>query len=97
VAAVAFGWLAISVAVVAPILIAEAGRRVGQGTRVFPPVASLAAPLWVLERGICAWAALLTRLAVGGVPYAGRIIRRAATPWRILVRRHRNRIHAPLP
>ena len=92
-----WGWPAIGVAVAAPIFIAEAGRRTGQGVRVFPLAATLAAPLWVLERGVCAWAAVIMRLAIGGVPYAGGILRRAATPSRILVRRHRRAIHAPLP
>jgi hypothetical protein len=93
----AWGWTAIGVAAAVPIVIAEAGRRVGHGARVFPAAASLAAPFWVLERGVCAWAAVIMRLVVGGVPYAGGILRRAATPSRVLVRRHRNSIHAPLP
>ena len=59
----------------------QAARR---GTRVFPLSASVAAPLWVLERGVCAWLACAARLAWGGIPYSGRIISRAATPYRIL-------------
>jgi Glycosyl transferase family 21 len=94
---VSFGWPIIGVAMAVPVVVAEAGRRVGQGTHVFPAFASLAAPVWVLERGVCAWAAVVMRLTVGGVPYAGGILRRAATPTRILVRRHRASIHAPLP
>jgi len=96
-AIVALGWPAIGVAVTVPIVMAEAGRRLGDGTKVFPAVASLAAPLWVLERGLCAWAAVLMRLGLGGVPYAGRIVRRAATPVRILARRHAGAIHVARP
>jgi hypothetical protein len=63
---------------------AEAGRRRAGGTRVFPFVASLAAPLWVLERGVCAWLACAAYVAWGGIPYRGTIVARAATPIRIL-------------
>jgi hypothetical protein len=91
------GWLPIGVAMAVSVVVAEAGRRIGRGTRVFPGFASLAAPVWVLERGVCAWAAVVMRLTLGGVPYAGGILRRAATPTRILVRRHRASIQAPLP
>jgi hypothetical protein len=97
VSVLAWGWPAVVVVTAVPILVAEAGRRAGQGARVFPAVSILAAPLWVLERGVCVWAAVLMRLLLGGVPYAGRILRRAATPSRILVRRHHQAIHAPLP
>jgi hypothetical protein len=51
---------------------------------VFPFVASLLAPVWVLERAICAWLALGARLALGGVPYRGRIMRHAASSMRVL-------------
>ena len=93
----AWGWPALGVAVAAPIVVAESGRRTDHGVRVFPLAASLAAPLWVLERALCAWAAVIMRLVIGGVPYAGGILRRAATPSHVLVRRHRHAIHAPLP
>jgi Glycosyltransferase like family 2 len=39
-----------------------------------------AAPLWVLERGICAWIAVYCRVVRGGIRYAGNVIRNAATP-----------------
>jgi hypothetical protein len=68
--------------------IAEAGRRRAGGRRFFPAAASLLAPVWLLERGVCAWIALAVRL-LGGVPYRGRRIRRAATPARRL------RVHMP--
>jgi hypothetical protein len=93
----AFGWAAAGAAAVVPIIVAETGRRAGRGARVFPAIASLAAPLWVLERGVCVWVAVMMRLVIGGVPYAGGILRRAATPARVLVRRHRDAIHAPVP
>jgi hypothetical protein len=65
---------------------AEVGRRRGGGRRVFPASSALLAPLWVLERGVCVWPALWWRLR-GGVPYAGRRLRRAATRPRDLRRR----------
>jgi hypothetical protein len=71
------------------VLAAEAGRRRAGGRRVFPPSASLFAPLWVLERGVCSWLAVATRVRSGGCPYAGRIVPRAATPPRVLRRRIR--------
>jgi hypothetical protein len=40
----------------------------------------LAAPLWLFERGLCAWIAVYQRFARGGVRYAGHVIRDAATP-----------------
>jgi len=55
--------------------------------RVFPFAASLAAPLWVCERGVCAWLAAGARLTFGGVPYHGRIVTRAATPVSVLQQR----------
>ncbi|HZQ77447.1 MAG TPA: glycosyltransferase [Acidimicrobiia bacterium] len=68
---------------------AEAGRRRGGGRCVFPRSASLLAPLWVLERGVCSWLAVATRIRSGGCPYAGRIVRRAANSRRALCRRIR--------
>lgn len=66
------------------IVVAEAGRRRAGGRRVFPAMASLMAPVWLLERAVCAWLAVGCYLLRGGVPYRGRIIRRAATPLRRL-------------
>ncbi|ETK35514.1 glycosyltransferase [Microbispora sp. ATCC PTA-5024] len=57
--------------------LAEAGRRRAGGRRVFPFTATLFAPIWVLERAVCSWAALAARLS-GGVPYTGRRLRVAA-------------------
>jgi hypothetical protein len=38
------------------------------------------APVWVLERGVCAWIAVYRRVVCGGVRYAGNVVRNAATP-----------------
>jgi hypothetical protein len=63
--------------VVAPIGLAEAGRRRGAGRQHFPWTSSLMAPLWVGERALCVWMAVGARLR-GGVRYRGRRIRCAA-------------------
>ena len=68
--------------------VAEMGRRRSGGQRVFPATASLLAPAWLLERTICAWLALGARIALGGVPYRGVVLRHAATPMRVLRQRH---------
>ncbi|MFG1942686.1 glycosyltransferase [Nonomuraea sp. NPDC048826] len=68
------------------VLVAEAGRRRAGGRAVFPAGASLFAPVWILERGVCGWLALGAAVT-GGVPYAGRRLRRAAHSTRWL-RRH---------
>jgi len=65
---------------------AEAGRRRGGGRQVYPASSSLLAPLWVLERAVCVWVAVWLRLR-GGVPYAGRRLRRAASTPEQLQRR----------
>ena len=58
--------------------LAEIGRRRAGGALVFPATAALYAPVWVLERGVCAWLALAARIGRGGIAYSGRRIRRAA-------------------
>jgi hypothetical protein len=72
--------------------LAELGRRRAGGRQVLPASATLFAPVWLLERGTCAWAAVAQRLMFGGVRYAGR---------RLAVAGHRQaalaRIHAPRP
>jgi hypothetical protein len=60
------------------VLVAELGRQRGAGTEVFPGSSSLLAPLWVLERGICSWLAVLQRLRFGGVRYGTELIPTAA-------------------
>jgi Glycosyl transferase family 2 len=64
--------------VMALVLLAERGRRRGAGTAVFPPTSSLLAPLWVLERGVCSWLALVQKLRWGGVRYGSEVIPTAA-------------------
>jgi hypothetical protein len=66
---------------------AEAGRRRGGGASVFPVTSSLLAPLWVLERGVCAWLAVLQRLRFGGVRYGDSVIPVAAHSERLLRKR----------
>ncbi|WP_348787677.1 glycosyltransferase [Leifsonia sp. NPDC080035] len=78
--------LALAVAAVA---LAEAGRRRAGGCRVFPPSSALWAPAWLLERGVCAWAAVVQR-ARGGVRYSDGRLARAGTPLRVLRNKHRN-------
>ncbi|HUF28756.1 MAG TPA: hypothetical protein VMM18_17375 [Gemmatimonadaceae bacterium] len=67
---------------------AEMGRRRAAGRRVFPATASLLGPAWLMERTICAWLAIGARIALGGVPYRGVVLRHAATPMRVLRERH---------
>ncbi|GAB3213736.1 glycosyltransferase [Marinactinospora thermotolerans] len=69
------------------VALAEWGRRRGEGTRVFPLRASLLAPVWVLERGVCSWGALAAAVSGRGVAYAGGRLRVAAHPSRALRRR----------
>ncbi|MDP9024978.1 MAG: glycosyltransferase family 2 protein [Candidatus Eremiobacteraeota bacterium] len=71
---------ALAAAAGALIFAAEIGRRRNGGAHYFPLIASFTAPLWVLERGVCAWLAVGSRLRYGGIRYAGTIVRRAATP-----------------
>jgi hypothetical protein len=79
--------LLLAVLVIVPMALAEWGRRVGMGRQVFPAAASLCAPLWVVERAVCAWVAVLARLVLGGVPYHGQILAKAANSPRTLHRR----------
>nr|MDQ2631766.1 glycosyltransferase family 2 protein [Actinomycetota bacterium] len=66
---------------------AELGRRRAGGARVFPATSSLLAPVWILERGVCAWLAALQRLRFGGVRYGDSVIPVAAHSERQLRRR----------
>ena len=70
-----------------PVLIAEVGRWRDGGRDVFPWLASVAAPLWMLERGLCAWVALGARATVGGVRYNGRVVALAANSPAVLTTR----------
>ncbi|MFE9958330.1 glycosyltransferase [Micromonospora sp. NPDC005299] len=69
---------------VATVAVAELGRRRAGAARVFPAHTSLAAPLWLLERGVCAWLAVGRRVR-GGRP--GADARPAAHSTRALRRR----------
>jgi len=66
---------------------AERGRRRAGGTAFFPWSSSLLAPVWMLERGVCAWLAVLQRLRFGGVRYGDSVIPVAAHSERKLRRR----------
>jgi hypothetical protein len=66
---------------------AETGRRRAGGREVFPATSSLLAPGWILERGACAWLAVLQRLRFGGVRYGDSVIPLAAHSERQLRRR----------
>ena len=82
-------WPALAAAAGSAMVLAEAGRRRAGGRAVFPASASLFAPLWLAERGVCSWLAVANRLLRGGCPYHGTVIRRAASSTRRL--RHRRR------
>ena len=65
-------------AALALVALAARGRAIAGGRARFPATTVLFAPLWVLERGVCAWLALLQRMR-GGARYAGGRIARAAS------------------
>jgi hypothetical protein len=79
-----FGWPVLAVSAVVVAGAAELGRRRAGGAAVFPMSGSLLAPAWVAERAVCSWLAVGARVALGGVPYRGTILRHAATPMRVL-------------
>jgi hypothetical protein len=79
------------------VVAAEVGRRRGGGRAVFPATSSLLAPVWILERGVCAWLALLQRLRFGGVRYGDSVIPLAAHSERRLRRRSAKRRAAEAP
>jgi len=79
------------VAIALPISLAEIGRRRLGGRNVFPWTASLCAPLWAIERSICAWAAMIVRATRGGVSYNGVVVRIAAHSCRELSKRQSER------
>jgi len=62
---------------VAALGLGELGRRRAGGRTRFPATAALWTPVWLLERGVCAWLAIFARLR-GGVRYSGGRIARAA-------------------
>jgi len=92
-AAAALGrrWRPPAAAAAGLVALAEVGRRRAGGREFFPAAASLFAPLWVIERGVCSWLAVRKRLARGGIPYAGGVVPRAASSTRRLRRRFAER------
>ncbi|MET4077249.1 glycosyltransferase [Janibacter sp. UYMM211] len=82
--------------VLAVVALAERGRRVDGGRRVYPASASWWAPLWVGERAVTSWLALACHVR-GGVPYAGGRLRHAATSPRALRAGERLRALADRP
>jgi hypothetical protein len=67
--------------VLAALVLGEIGRRRAGGRSRFPRTAALWTPVWLAERAVCTWLALLQRLR-GGVRYSdGRIVK-AANPGR---------------
>ncbi|HVL98766.1 MAG TPA: glycosyltransferase [Egibacteraceae bacterium] len=78
------GLRGLGVAALGATLLAERGRRRHGGAAVFPPSTTLFAPAWVLERGVCAWAALAARVVAGGVRYGDGRLGRAANPERVI-------------
>ncbi|HEX8770607.1 MAG TPA: hypothetical protein VF711_07560 [Acidimicrobiales bacterium] len=75
-----FGARSLAGVATAVIAVAEVGRRRAGGARVFPKTAPLLAPAWLLERAVCSWLALASRMLLGGVPYRGGIVPLAANP-----------------
>ena len=71
------------------ILAASFGRSRNGGRQVFDRLSPFLAPLWISERAVLVWLALIRRLVGRGSPYAGAFIRRAANPPRVLRRRLR--------
>lgn len=70
----------------AVVLVAWHGRERCGGAAVFPASSAALAPLWLVERAVCAWLALARRVT-GGMPYRGRRLVRAASSPRALRRR----------
>lgn len=64
------------------VVVAEIGRRRAGGRSVFRRTAALWAPLWLAERAVTSWLAVGSRLVLGGIPYRGTVLRRAASTIR---------------
>ena len=77
--------------------VAERGRRRHGGRGVFPPSASLFAPLWTAERGVCVWAAVSLRVFRGGVSYGGARVAKPANRRRDLRHRLGGRLSGSVP
>lgn len=81
-------WAGLAVVAASWVGLAELGRRRDSGRTVFPASSSWLAPAWVLERGVCSWLAVGSRLWLGGVRYRGGLLTRAASSSAALRRRH---------
>ena len=81
-------WAALGALAAGSVVLAECGRWRGGGRAYFPVSASLLAPTWIMERSVCIWLALGARVFLGGIPYHGTVLTRAATPMAELRRRH---------
>lgn len=66
--------------------VAWVGRARARGAAAFPLSTVALSPVWLLERAVCTWLALGLR-CVGGVPYRGRRLVRAAHSTAALRRR----------
>ncbi|MDQ6607673.1 MAG: glycosyltransferase family 2 protein [Actinomycetota bacterium] len=86
----------VALAAAACMLLAERGRRRSGGADVFPWASSILAPVWVIERGTCAWLAAWQRARFGGVRYGDSTIRVAAHSPRHLRRQASARLKASL-
>ena len=62
-------------------------RHRAGGTAVFPASSSVLAPMWLLERAVCTWLALGSRVVLGGVPCAGTLLSKSANSRREIRRR----------
>lgn len=80
----------------ATMALAEFGRRRNGGRSVFPATASAFAPVWLLERAVCSWLAVGSRVVLGGYRYRESVIRCAAHSPREL-RRRRQLASGPAP
>jgi hypothetical protein len=94
-AAARHAWRPVLGAGIGLVAAAEIGRRRAGGRRVFPARAALLAPLWVIERGVCAWLAVGSRAALGGIRYRGGTLRDAASSEATLRRRLRPAARGP--
>jgi hypothetical protein len=80
-------WRSPLLATFAAVALAERGRRRCAGRSVFASSCSFLAPLWVLERGVTAWLAILQGVRYGGVRYGDSVIPVAAHSRRWLRQR----------
>jgi len=88
-------WWRVALAALSVTALAEHGRRVHGGSRIFPRSSSFLAPLWVFERGVCAWLAVVERQRFGGFRYHGKVIFTAAHSTRALRKRARSSTAQP--